>query len=71
MARRHPVAITIKQHAGEDAGLPSFSTVVPLGGIAGKLGLNRIPERLIDDPLVFAKMGFLLVNDLAEIGAVL
>ncbi|MGC1885729.1 MAG: hypothetical protein WA709_06475, partial [Stellaceae bacterium] len=37
MARRHPVAVAIKQHAGEEARLPSFSALVALGGVAGKL----------------------------------
>ena len=42
-----------------------------LGGIAGELHLNRIPQRLIDDRRVFAGMGLALVNDLAAIDAVL
>ena len=33
--------------------------------------LNRIPERLIDDRWVFAPMGLAVVNNLAEIDAVL
>jgi len=45
VCQRHQVAVAIKQHAGEEAGLPSFSARVALGGVAGKLGLDRIPER--------------------------
>src|SRR6266436_8972712 len=71
MARRHPIAVAIKQQAGEEAGWASFSAIVALGGVAGELGLDRIPERLIDDRLVFAKMGLFPVNDLAAIDAVL
>src|SRR6202035_5910996 len=71
MARRHPIAVAIKQHASEEARLPSFSALVPLGGVAGKLRLDRIPERLIDDRRVLARMGLLLVNDLAPVNAVL
>ncbi len=71
MARRHPVPVATKQHAGEEARLPSFSAMVVLGGVAGKLGLDRIPGRVIDDWLVFAKVGLLVVNDLAQIEAVL
>src|SRR5438034_6602352 len=71
MARRHPVAVAIKQHAGEEAGWASFSAIVTLGGVAGELGLDSIPERLIDDRLVFAKIGLFPVNDLAAINAVL
>ena len=41
------------------------------GGIAGELLLNGIPQRLIDDRRVFARMELSLVNDLAAIGAVL
>src|SRR5712675_388698 len=47
VARRHPVAVAVKQHAGEQAGLTRSYAGVVLGGIAGKLSLNRIPERLI------------------------
>src|ERR1700720_4044832 len=71
MARCHPVAVAIKQHAREEARLPSFSAIVMLRGIAGKLRLDRIPERLIDDRLMFARIGLLVVNDLSAIDAVL
>src|SRR5580693_4701559 len=71
MAWCHPVAVAIKQHASEEARLPSFSALVPLGGVAGKLRLDRIPERFIDDRLMFAKIGLLVVNDLAPVNAVL
>src|SRR4029077_18889227 len=71
MARRHPIAVAVKQHADEEAGWSSSSAIVALGGIAGELGLDRIPERLIDDRLVFAKMGLFPVNDLTAIDAVL
>src|ERR1700736_4793967 len=70
MARRHPVAVAIKQHASEEARLPSFSALA-LGGVAGKLRLDRIPERLIDNRLVFARMGLLVLDDLSTIDAVL
>ena len=65
------VAVAIEQHAGEQARLASSCAGVALGGVAGELCLNRIPQRLIDDRRVFAGMGLPLVNDLAEIGAVL
>jgi hypothetical protein len=64
MARRHPVAIAINQQAGEQARL-TLCARVPLGGVARKLRLNRIPQRLLDDWRVLARMGLLLVNDLA------
>src|ERR1700722_806773 len=70
MARRHPIAVAIKQPASEEPRLPSFSALA-LGGVAGKLRLHGIPERLIDNRLVFAKMGLLVVDDLAPIDAVL
>src|ERR1700724_340505 len=70
MARRHPIAVAIKQQASEEARLPSFSALA-LGGVAGKLRLHGIPERLIDNRLVFAKMALLVVDDLAPIDAVL
>src|ERR1700746_2954000 len=71
MARRHPIAISIKQHTGEEARLAISRARVPLGGIAGKLSLNGVPQRLIDDRRVLARMGLLLVNDLASVNAVL
>src|SRR6266446_976462 len=71
MARRHPIALAIKQDTDEEAGWASFSAIVALGGVAGELGLDSIPERLIDDRLVFAKIGLFVVNDLAAINAVL
>jgi len=71
MARRHPIAVAIKQHASEETWLPSFSAIVALGGVAGNLGLDRISQRLIDNRLMFAKIRFFVVNDLALIDAVL
>jgi hypothetical protein len=47
MARRHPIAVAVKQHAGEEARLARSSVIVVLGGVAGKPGLDCIPERLI------------------------
>src|ERR1700674_3628445 len=44
---------------------------MPFGGVAGKLRLNRIPKRLIDDRRVAARMRLLLVNDFTPIDAVL
>ena len=67
IARRHPIAVAIKQHASEEARPASFSAIVALGGVAGKLCLNRIPERLIDDRFVFSSMGLPVVNNLAAI----
>jgi hypothetical protein len=57
--------------SSEETWLPSFSAIVALGGVAGKLGLDRIPQRLIDNRLMFAKIRFFVVNDLASIDAVL
>ena len=71
MARRHPIAVAIKQHPGEEARLARSSAASVPGGIAGELLLNGIPQRLIDDRRVFAGMELALVNDLAAIGAVL
>src|SRR6266436_2729558 len=71
MARRHPIAVAIKQQAGKEARLTMSCACVPLGGVAGKLCLNRIPQRLIDDRRVLTRMGLLLVDDLASIDPVL
>ena len=57
VARRHPVAVVVKQHAGEQARLVSACAGVARGGIGGKLLVNRIPQRLIDDRRVFAPPG--------------
>src|ERR1700720_2519746 len=71
MARRHPIAVAIKQYADEKAGWASFSAIVVLGGVAGELGLDSIPERLIDDRIMSAKIRLSVVNDVAPIDAVL
>src|ERR1700719_4747024 len=71
MARRHPVAVAIKQHAGEQAGLVISCARIPLGGVAVKLSLDRVPQRLIDYRRVLARMELALVNYVAEIGTVL
>src|SRR5215510_14557842 len=57
VAWRHPVAVAIKQHAGEETWLASSCARVALGGVAGKLRLDRIPQRQIDDRRVVARMG--------------
>src|ERR1700738_3136751 len=71
MARRHPIAVAIKQQAGEEARLTMSCACVPLGGVAGQLCLNRIPPRLLDDRRALPRMGLLLVDDLASIDPVL
>src|SRR5207247_2212809 len=71
VARRHPVAFVIKQQPGEQARLASPFARVALGEVDGKLRLNRIPQRLLDDRRVVARIGLFLVNDLAPIDAVL
>src|ERR1700730_12768293 len=63
MARRHPIAVAIKQHADEEVGWGSFSAIVVLGGVAGEPGLHSIPELVIDDRLVFAKIRFAVDDD--------
>jgi hypothetical protein len=63
MARRHPTAVAIKQHPGEQAWLLRFSARLALGRVAGELGLDRIPEQLIDNRLMFANIGLFVVND--------
>src|SRR6516162_11262879 len=70
IARRHPVALGVEQHPGEQARLVRAGAGGALGGIAGEPHLNRIPQRLVDDWRVFARMGSSVVNDLAAVGAV-
>ena len=57
MARRHPIAVAIKQQAGEKARLVISCARVPLGDVAGKLSLDRVRQRLIDgaDPFAITK----------------
>src|SRR5580704_676915 len=57
--------------AGKEAGLVISCARVPLGEVAGKLSLDRVPQRLIDDRRVFARVELALVNDLASVNAVL
>src|SRR6516162_1787421 len=70
IARRHPVALGVEQHPGEQARLVSACAGGALGGIAGEPHLNRIPQRLVDDWRVFARIGLSLVDDLAAVGTV-
>src|SRR5262249_16952040 len=70
VAWRHPLAVAIKQHPGEQARLASSCARVALGGVAGKLGLDRIPQRRVANSLMVAKIRLLVVNDLAPIDAV-
>src|SRR5271155_553135 len=71
VARRHPVAVAVEQHSGEQGRLASSGARVALGDVDRKLRLNRTPERLIDYWHVFAGMGLSLVNDFAAVNAVL
>src|SRR5215469_15806688 len=70
VGRRHAVAVAIKQHPGEQAWLGRAGAGVALRGIADELRLHCLPERLVDDRRVFARMGLALVNNLAAIDAV-
>jgi len=56
MAWRHPITVAVKQQASEKARLTMSWACVPLGGVAGQLCLNRIPQRLIDDRQVLTRM---------------
>jgi hypothetical protein len=71
MARGHPVAFAIKQHASEQARLRSPSASIALGDVTGEPRLNHIPQLLTDDRGVRARIGPFLVNDLAPVDAVL
>ena len=57
VGRRHPVAGAVEQQAREQARLAGAGAGVALGGVGGELGLNRIPQRLVDDRRVFAGVG--------------
>src|SRR5262249_59573465 len=69
MGRRDPVAVAVKQHAGEQARLANAYGGVTFDGVAGELRLNRFPQPRINDRRVFAGMGVAFVNDLAAIEA--
>src|ERR1700730_12450645 len=71
MARRHAVAVAIKQHAGEEAGLARSSAALAPGSIDGELLLNGIPQWLLDGRAVLSTIVLAPMNDFAEIGAVL
>src|SRR6516164_160586 len=70
VARRHPVALGVEQDPREQARLVRAGAGGALDSIAGEPHLSRIPQQLINDWRMFARMGLSLVNDLAAIGAV-
>jgi len=46
----------LRRSPGRGYRLPGSSAFVALGDFAGELGLNRIPERMIDNRRVLARM---------------
>jgi len=69
MSRGSCGALIVRREKRRTAGarVVNACAAIALGGIAGELSLNRIPERLVDDRLVFARMGLSLVDDLAVV----
>src|SRR6266851_5538366 len=71
MGRCHAVPLAVEQQSGEQAGVLHPNTGAALDRVLGKAGLHRIPQRGVDDRRVLARVGLVLVYDLAAIDPVL
>jgi len=67
VARRHPIAVAIKQHAGEEALLPSSSAIVVLGSVAGKLGWRAEGNRGLPRSHTAGYLGLEIIAKLAPV----
>src|SRR5436190_5913696 len=71
MAGAHPVALRIKQNAGQHAGPVVIAAISPLDAVGAEDDLDLVPKALVDDSLVFAGVALVLVDGLAAIDPVL
>ena len=70
IGRRHPIAAVVEDETAKNSAALDPSLPTPRA-IARELGLNGIPELLVHDGLVLARIGSAFVHDLAAINSVL
>src|SRR6266849_5456649 len=71
MGRGHAVALAVEQQPGEQAGVLNPNAGAALGGVLRESGVHGVPQCGVDDRLVFAGIGLILVDGLAAINPVL
>src|SRR4051812_47684429 len=71
MAGAHPLALRVKQNAGQHARPVVTAAISTFDPIGAEDDLNLVPEALVDDGVVFAGIALVLVDGLAAIGPVL
>src|SRR5258707_448359 len=67
MRRRHPIALAVEQQSSQQARLLRRLSRPSHGGIRHKLHLDAVPQGLINDRLVVARINFTPVADLTPI----
>ena len=71
MGRAHPAAVGIEQDPHQQAWLLACPSGGSVDAVLGQDGLDLVPERLVDDGLMLARIALALVDDLATIDPVL
>ncbi len=55
----------------QQAGFPGAPAILTLDPVCGQLRLHLVPKVAVDDGVVFARVALVLVDDLAQVDAVL
>ena len=71
MGRRHVGAVRVEDQPGQQAGSLRACGEAPLASIGGEPVLHDPPELCIDDRVMLAGVGGVLMGDLAAIDAIL
>ncbi len=66
MARPHLPPLRVEKPTGQRTRRPRPALLWPLPPVSGELILNRVPERLVHDGLVLARMDQFAVPDAAD-----
>ena len=71
MAGAHPLALRIKQNAGQHARPIVGAAISPFDPVGAEDDLDLVPKALVNDGIVFAGVALVLVDGLAAIDPVL
>src|SRR5450759_5456741 len=71
MGWRQAFAGLVKNHAGQQAGVPSARTRCPLDAVCGQHCLDIVPQRLVDNRRVLPGIGIAFVGYFAAVKLVL